>query len=89
MIKEIIEECIEKYFLNEEMYYSEDREDENGDDISMKDELTEILTAKQVPFQISKEEGFDSPGYANSFLAVAFMDENGELFLSTVCLEIR
>lgn len=89
MIKEIIEECIEKYFLNEEMYYSEDREDENGDDISMKDELTEILTAKQVLFQISKEEGFDSPGYENSFLAVAFIDENGELGLSTVCLEIR
>lgn len=89
MIKEIIEECIEKYFLKGEMYYSEDREDENGDDISMEDELTEILTAKQVPFQISKEEGFDSPGYENSFLAVAFIDENGELGLSTVCLEIR
>lgn len=54
MIKEIIEECIEKYYLDEEMYYSEDREDEKGDDISIKDELTEILTAKQVPFQISK-----------------------------------
>lgn len=57
MIKKLIEECIEKYYLDEEMYYSEDREDEKGDDISMKDELTEILTAKQVPFQISKEEG--------------------------------
>lgn len=89
MIKKLIEECIKKYYLEEEMYYSEDREDENGDDISMKDELTEILTAKQVPFQISKEEGFDSPGYENSFLAVAFIDENGELGLFTVCLEIR
>ena len=89
MIKKLIEECIEKYYLDEEMYYSEDREDEKGDDISMKDELTEILTAKQVPFQISKEEGFYSPGYENSFLAVAFIDENGELCLSTVCLEIR
>lgn len=89
MIKKLIEECIEKYYLDEEMYYSEDREDEKGDDISIKDELTEILTAKQVPFQISKEEGFDSPGYANSFLAVAFIDENGELCLSTFCLEIR
>ena len=55
MIKKLIEECIEKYYLDEEMYYSEYREDENGDDLSMKDELTKILTAKQVPFQISKE----------------------------------
>ena len=35
MIKKLIEECIEKYYLDEEMYYSEYREDENGDDLSM------------------------------------------------------
>lgn len=28
MIKKLIEECIKKYYLDEEMYYSEDREDE-------------------------------------------------------------
>lgn len=48
---------------------------------------TKMLTDKQVKFGIDKEDGFDSPGYENGFLAVAFIEENGELDLVTVLLE--
>ena len=85
MIKKLIEECIEKYYLEEEMYYLEDREDENGDDLSMKDELTKILTAKQVPFQISKEEGFDSPGYSEYYCKAFACTSQCNMFVLRWC----
>nr|DAO72391.1 MAG TPA: hypothetical protein [Caudoviricetes sp.] len=88
MIRELIEQCIEKYYREDGEYYSGSREDEDGNYCSMEDELTKMLTDKQVKFGIDKEDGFDSPGYENSFLAVAFIEENGELDLVTVLLEL-
>lgn len=88
MIRKMIEQCIEKYSQYNE-YYTWYREDEDGNSLSMEEELTKILTDKQVNFKINKQDGFDSPGYENAFLAVAFLDETGDLDLVTVLLERR
>lgn len=40
-----------------------------------------------IKFKIEEEEGFDSPGYAEDFMAIAFLDENDELQLLTVLFE--
>ena len=44
------------------------------------------MNLKQVEY-IHMIYGFDSPGYANEFLAIAYLDENNELQLHTVTLE--
>lgn len=53
----------------------------------MKKEVEEYLNETGVTYQIHEEDGFDLPGYANEFFAIAYLDENNELQLQTVTLE--
>lgn len=54
----------------------------------MKDEIKKALTEKGATFQIEFENGFDSAGYGNDFLAIAYIETDGSLGLKTVLLEI-
>lgn len=87
-MKQKIEEIIEKYWDDDEEYYSSMRyEGENEKEFWMKKELEEYFEKTGTSYQINKEDGFDSPSYANEFLAIAYIDENNELQLHTVTLE--
>lgn len=89
-MKEKIEEIIEKYYHEDEEYYSSFRYEtieEDTKEFEMKKELKEYLNETGVIYKIHEEDGFDSPGYANEFLAIAYLDENNELQLHTVTLE--
>lgn len=88
MIRKLIEEIIEKYYRDEEEYYSSSRYDEENHMVGMKDEIKEALTEKGATFQIEFENGFDSAGYGNDFLAIAYIETDGSLGLKTVLLEI-
>ena len=83
MIINDIENIIAKY-LDENNCYHTTRE--NGD-IEIKDELTEYFTTHNLNFKIKEEEGLDIPGYAEDFMAIAFLDENNELQLLTILFE--
>lgn len=85
MIINDIQSIIDSY-LDENDYYNRTRESKNGN-IDIKDELTEYFTTLNIKFKIEEEEGFDSPGYAEDFMAIAFLDENDELQLLTVLFE--
>lgn len=85
MIINDIQAIIDSY-LDENDYYNRTRESKNGN-IDIKDELTEYFTTHNIKFKIEEEEGFDSPGYAEDFMAIAFFDENNELQLLTVLFE--
>lgn len=86
MIINDIQSIIDSY-LDENDYYNRTRESKNGN-IDIKDELTEYFTTLNIKFKIEEEEeGFDSPGYAEDFMAIAFFDENDELQLLTVLFE--
>lgn len=87
MIRKLIEEIIEKYYRDEEEYYSSFRYDEENHMVGMKDEIKEVLTEKGATFQIEFEDGFDSCGYCNDFLAIAYIETDGLLGLKTVLLE--
>ena len=87
MIRKLIEEIIEKYYRDEEEYYSSFRYDEENHMVGMKDEIKEVLTEKGATFQIEFEDGFDSCGYCNDFLAIAYIETDGSLGLKTVLLE--
>lgn len=85
MIINDIQAIIDSY-LDENDYYNRTRESKNGN-IDIKNELTEYFTILNIKFKIEEEEGFDSPGYAEDFMAIAFLDENDELQLLTVLFE--
>lgn len=85
MIINDIQAIIDSY-LDENDYYNRTRESKNGN-IDIKDELTEYFTTLNINFKIEEEEGFDSPGYAEDFMAIAFLDENNELQLLTILFE--
>lgn len=87
MIGELINQIIEKYYRDEEDYYSSCRYDEENHMVGMKDEIKEVLTEKGATFQIEFEDGFDSCGYGNDFLAIAYIETDGSLGLKTALLE--
>lgn len=87
-MEEKIEKIIEKYWDDNEEYYSSVRyEGEDENEFWLKDELELFLKETGVKYQIKKEDGFDSPGYENEFLALAYMNENNELKLHTIVME--
>ena len=78
MIRKIIEEIIEKYYREIDEYYSRYREDEDGNDFGMDEEIKSALEEK---------DGFSSCAYDNDFLAIAWIEADGTLELKTVLLE--
>lgn len=88
MIRKLIEEIIEKYYRESDEYYSRYREDEDGNDFGMDEEIKSALEEKGIQFKVGFEDGFSSPGYDNDFLAVAWIEADGTLELKTVLLEI-
>ena len=87
MIRKLIEEIIEKYYQESDEYYSRYREDEDGNDFGMDEEIKSALEEKEIQFKVEFEDGFSSCGYDNDFLAVAWIEANGTLELKTVLLE--
>ena len=53
----------------------------------MKDELEEYCKKNNIKYELTIEDGFDSPGYANEFLAIAYLDKKNVLQLITVVFE--
>ena len=88
-MKEKIEKIIEKYESEEcgEKYYTDVRYDEDENEFWMKDELEEFCKENNLIYKLKKEEGFSSPAYDNEFLALSYLDENGNLQLHTVVIE--
>lgn len=87
MIRELIEKIIEKYYRKINEYYSRYREDEDGNDFEMDEEIKSALEEKGIQFEIRFEDGFSSCAYDNDFLAIAWIEADGTLELKTVLLE--
>lgn len=89
MIEEKINEIIDKYYKEDEEYYSQYRyEERDGSEVEfdMQVEIEEYLKSINAVYGIDFANGFDSCGYSNDFLAVAW-NENGEINVKTVSLE--
>ena len=81
-----VNNIIEKYYRVKEEHYTRHRYDENDNEVYMDDELREYFEYNDITYDISLEEGFDSPGYEIDFIAVAFEYE-GNLYLRTEVFE--
>ncbi|MGF7002426.1 putative radical SAM superfamily Fe-S cluster-containing enzyme [Lachnospiraceae bacterium PFB1-21] len=89
-IREKIESIIDKYWQEDEEYYSQYRyEGEEEKEFDIQKEVGEFLkNARGVTdCKIEFEEGFSSCAYDNDFLAICWIC-NGELDLLTVLLEV-
>lgn len=80
-------EIIEKYWHEDDEYYSKYCYDENETEFSMVDELQEYMEKNNIDFKILEEDGFDSPGYSNDFMAIAYKVNNGNNFGSQLGLK--
>lgn len=78
-----VNNIIEKYYREKDEYYTRHRYDGNNQEVYMDDELRKYFEDNDITYDISLEDGFDSPGYAVDFMAVAFEHE-GNLCLRTV-----
>lgn len=58
MIIKLIEEIIEKYYREDGEYYSRYREDEDGNDFEIDEEIKSALEEKGIQFEIGFEDGF-------------------------------
>lgn len=87
MVKDIINEIIEKYYKQDEEYYSQYRYDDEENEFKMEKELKSVLDEKGINYVIGMEDGFSSCSYDNDFLAVAYTEKDGALGLITVLLE--
>lgn len=81
-----IDHVIEKYERDNDGYYMRHRYDENEKEVYVDQELRKYFEDNNITYDISLEDGFDSPGYAVDFMAVAFEHE-GNLCLRTVVFE--
>ena len=55
----------------------------------MDEEIKSALEEKGIQFKVEFEYGFSSPGYDNDFLAIAWIEADDTLELTTVLLEIK
>lgn len=85
-IGEQIEEIIDRYYIENEDRYSSWRE-HNDEVYEIDKELKEFLISNDIKYGINRESGFENAGINTASIAVAFIDEDNDLNLITVCLE--
>lgn len=78
-----VDNIIEKYERNNNEYYIRHRYNENEEEIYVDEELRKYFENNDITYEISVEDGFDSPGCSIDFMAVAFEHE-GNLCLRTI-----
>lgn len=81
-----VDHIIKKYARDNDGCYMRHRYDENEKEVYVDNELRKYFEDHNITYDISLEDGLDSPGYAIDFMAVAFEYE-GHLYLTTVVFE--
>lgn len=82
-----VEEIVENYWYEDDECYSKYRYNENETEFSMVDELQEYMEKNNIDFKIFEENGFNSPGYSNDFMAIAYKVNNGNNYGSQLGLK--
>lgn len=86
-VEEKINGIAERYWHEDEEYFSQFRYDENEKEFDMVKEIEEFLDSAKIPHSVKFESGYSSCGYENDFLAIAWFSD-GKIELRTVLLEI-
>lgn len=92
-IEKEIENIINKYYHEEDGYYSHLRYDENNKEwFGMEEELVKYFASKSIVNRVQVDQGFDSPEYSCENLSFAYLDpketdDQRRLHLNTCLLE--
>ncbi len=86
MIKEKIDEIIEKYYNETDDCYNSFYCDDYETEFCMEEEIENLFKGLKVDFKIESKSGYSNCAYDSDFLAVAWI-ENGKLNMRTVLLE--
>lgn len=84
---EEVQRIIDQYLNDDECYLSYRYEGEDEIEYGMESEVEKYLISKGVSYKIETVDGFDSCGYSCDTLAVAWVDDEGELQAINVLLE--
>lgn len=85
-IEEKINGIVERYWNEDEEYFSQFRYDENETEFDIVKEVKEFLDSAKIMHSVKFESGYSSCGYDNDFLAIAWFSD-GKVELMTVLLE--
>jgi hypothetical protein len=75
-MREIIEKIIEKYYREEEDYYSRYRYDEKDEEFQVNKEIEEAFNVSELQHSVIVEECYDSPGYDCNMLIISWIENN-------------
>lgn len=87
-IEEELEKIADKYWDDNEEYYQYLRYDDDDDEFEIQKELCRYLDRNKIEYKVQKVDGFDSCGFSEDFLAIAYNYEC-QLGLFTIVLECR
>ena len=87
-IEEELEKIADKYWDDNEEYYQYLRYDDDADEFEIQKELCRYLDRNKIEYKVQKVDGFDSCGFSEDFLAIAYNYEC-QLGLFTIVLECR
>ena len=88
-IEEELEKIANKYYDDDDEYYKYWRYNgEYGNEFEIQEELCEYLNRNKIEYKVQKVDGFDSCGFSEDFLAIAYNYEC-QLRLFTIVLECR
>lgn len=85
-IEEELEKIADKYWDDNEEYYQYLRYDDDDDEFEIQKELCRYLDRNKIEYKVQKVDGFDSCGFSEDFLAIAYNYEC-QLGLFTIVLE--
>jgi len=87
-IEEELEKIANKYYNDDDEYYKYWRYDDDDDEFEIQKELCRYLDRNKIEYKVQKVDGFDSCGFSEDFLAIAYNYEC-QLGLFTIVLECR
>lgn len=85
-MREQLDLLLEKYYRESGEYYSQYFYDAEDNEFDMKKDIEKLFNENKLECAITLEDGFDSCGYSNDFLAVAWV-KNGKPQIYSVLLE--
>ena len=71
-IEEELEKIADKYWDDNEEYYQYLRYDDDDDEFEIQKELCRYLDRNKIEYKVQKVDGFDSCGFSEDFLAIAY-----------------
>lgn len=83
-----IEQILKKYWHEDNDYYSEYYYDDNNVGHNMKEELENLFVESGLKYIVSYNDCYDSCGYSCNMISVAWVENDGKLYMDNILIEV-